>query len=76
MNRIKLPRVRYSGAPVGGTSASGAGCFDTSARLDTAAAYIRNATIPQPLLIGPIWNPDSSGNASEMPEVMDQPIQR
>ena len=72
MKRIQYARVRYTTTPVSGTSSCPSGSFDTSARLDTEAAMIRNATIPQ-VIVTDHRNPDSSGEAVRLPEITDQP---
>jgi len=58
---------------VTGASGSSSGAFDTSSRLDTGAARIRNATIPVHS-ISKNWGFEHSGTTPVLPpDVTDRP---
>jgi hypothetical protein len=70
-NKITLIK-RISAGPVFGGTASPAGAFDTSARLDTRAAIIRNVTSP----VGTFsnnWDTDRADMPTRDPNISDRP---
>jgi hypothetical protein len=71
MRFMSNPTIRP--VAVSGNSSSSSGAFDTSAKLDTGAARIRNATVPVQT-VSKDWSFEHSGTPPVLrPDVTDWP---